>query len=79
MKKEDQEIIFVPKPSLKDSVCEAANKNGYTCTVRDSILYFSDIEKMEEIKEWLLKNYGSEEETRKGKVVRVPFSFGFRR
>lgn len=78
------EKAYAPTRSLKDEVVEVCEKNGFPCENVENVVFFLNGNE-EEIKEFLLKNFGREEKkinpiTQKEETfIRVPFSYGFNR
>lgn len=74
------EIKFIQQKNFKVEVVEKAQKAGFSCIVNnDSLVIFSNDEDEKKVTDWLLKQFGREEEDIKtgAKVKRIPLSFGF--
>lgn len=75
-----EEIKYIPQKNFKLEVAEKAVKAGFNCAVNnDSIIVFSNSEDEKKVTDWLLKNFGKEEDNIKTgkKELRIPFTYGF--
>lgn len=76
---------FTPQPYFKQVVVNECNKNGFDCFLNnDAVIVFTQVDRENEIKDWLLKHFGKAEQIRNPfndkelqEVTRIPFSFGF--
>lgn len=73
-------IKYVPQKNFKLDVVEKSLRAGFNCAINnDSVILFSNSEDEKKVTEWLLKNFGKEEDNMKTgkKELRIPFTYGF--